>query len=227
MSFQHHSLLIFDLDGTLIDSVPDLAAAVNHMLLTLHRQTFDENVIRFWVGNGAQTLVRRALCGSHVIDQDLDQEVFEQALEVFLTYYKSHLSINTVLYPQVRDTLQQLKAAGFRISIVTNKPFEFVQPILEGLGIAQYFEFCLGGDSLATKKPDPLPLLHTCKVLGVNTKDAVMIGDSKNDILAAKAAGIKSIAVSYGYNYGEDISIYNPDIVIDDFSEILGILKEI
>ena len=225
MTLSPKKLIIFDLDGTLIDSVPDLAAAVNEMLVALKRDPFDEATIRFWVGNGAQTLVKRALSGSAVVDITLDETLFNEALQLFLTAYAKHLSVHTRTYPHVRETLQFLKEAGYIQAIVTNKPESFVLPLLEGLGIADFFNYFIGGDSLSTKKPDPQPLLHVCEKLKVIVDETMMIGDSKNDILAAKAAKMESIAVTYGYNYGEDISSYEPEIVIDDFAEIMEHLK--
>ncbi len=110
---------------------------------------------------------------------------------------------------------------GYRLAIVTNKPFAFVEPILEGLKLTGLFELILGGDSLTQKKPDPMPLLHVCTTLGVAVEACVMVGDSKNDILAANACSMQSLGVTYGYNYGEDINSYNPDVVVDDFADIL------
>ncbi len=221
MKFTNKELIIFDLDGTLIDSVPDLAVAVNHMLEVLGCETFDEETIRYWVGNGAQTLVKRALSGSTEIEEDLDEALFEKALAVFLHFYSQHLCTTTKPYPNVPGTLRALKSEGYRLAIVTNKPFAFVSPILESLHLAELFELILGGDSLEKKKPDPQPLLHVCEALNVSVDGSVMVGDSKNDILAANAAGMQSIGVTYGYNYGEEIDSYGPTLVVDNFSDIL------
>ena len=224
MQLGNKKLILFDLDGTLVDSVPDLALAVNDMLTTLGRESFDVDVIRSWVGNGAQTLVKRGLCGSSEINENLDEALFVKALDVFLKSYAKNLCVETVTYPNVVSSLQTLKDEGFRLALVTNKPFDFIEPLLKGLGMKGMFELCLGGDSLAVKKPNPEPLLHICKVLGVSVENSLIVGDSKNDILAANSAKMQSIAVSYGYNYGEDISVHNPDYVVDDFAEILSVL---
>ncbi len=212
---------MFDLDGTLIDSAPDLALVVNHMLKSLNRDTFSEDTIRGWVGNGAEILVQRALSGNSKIDENLDTALAADALEVFLAFYAQNLCIATVTYSNVPRTLKTLKSMGYRLAIVTNKPFAFVEPILEGLKLTGLFELILGGDSLDQKKPDPMPLLHVCDTLGTTVEACVMVGDSKNDILAANACGMQSVGVTYGYNYGEDIGVYKPSIVIEDFSMLL------
>lgn len=224
MKFGSKEVILFDLDGTLIDSAPDLALAVNHMLETLEREPFSHDTIRSWVGNGAQTLVKRGLSGSTMISEDIDSELFEQALEVFLRFYAQNLCVTTVTYPNVVATLKSLKEKDYRLVLVTNKPHAFIQPLLEGLEMADMFELCIGGDTLARNKPDPMPLLHVCESLDVCVSKCVMVGDSKNDILAANAANMQSIGVSYGYNYGEDISVYEPDSVVHDFHEIIGLL---
>jgi len=221
LKFSNKKVIIFDLDGTLINSAPDLALAVNHMLETLNRDTFSEEIIDGWVGNGAQVLVNRALSGQREIDENLDAALSAEALDIFLAFYAENLCISTVAYPHVPVTLKILKGMGYRLAIVTNKPFVFVGPILEGLELDSLFELILGGDSLPQKKPDPAPLLYVCEKLGVSVDVCVMVGDSKNDILAANACAVQSIGVTYGYNYGEDIGIYSPDVIVDDFGDIL------
>jgi len=225
LQFDNKKVIIFDLDGTLIDSVPDLAVAVNYMLGVLKMEEYSQDTIRYWVGNGASTLVHRALLGEADTSKAVDEELFNRGLKIFLEYYAQHLSHTTTLYPNVKTTLQELKQQGFTLAIVTNKPFAFVEPILSGLGIDKLFSLHLGGDSLELKKPDPLPLLHVCEILNVSVDEAVMVGDSKNDILAANGAKMQSIGVSYGYNYGEAIEHYNPSIVVDDFGKILAMME--
>jgi len=225
LQFTKIKAIHFDLDGTLIDSVPDLALAVNEMLEALGRETFSEETIRYWVGNGAQTLVKRALLGTRQIEgKDVDETLFHKAHTLFLDAYAKHLCEATRPYPGVIETLTALKARGYRLSIITNKPEQFVAPILEGLGFGRLIEHYLGGDSLPMKKPDPLPLHHMCETMGVRIEESIMVGDSKNDILAANACGMQSIGVAYGYNYGEDIRTYNPTVVVENFEEILKFL---
>ena len=218
--------MIFDLDGTLVDSAPDLALALNHTLSTLDYETYSAEIIRSWVGNGAQTLVRRGLSGSILPDDNIEPELFAKALDIFLDFYSQNLCVETITYPNVLATLKRLKKEGYRLALVTNKPYAFIEPLLEGLELTGLFELCLGGDSLPKRKPDPMPLLHVCEALGVKAFECVMVGDSKNDILAAKAAKMHSIGVSYGYNYGEKINIYKPENVVDGFSAIFELLSK-
>jgi phosphoglycolate phosphatase len=224
LKFLNKNVLLFDLDGTLVDSVPDLALAVNQMLIELGLSAYSQDIIRGWVGNGANTLVKRALSGDADISTDLDELLIKRGLEIFYQTYQSFNCIETRLYPGVIDTLTELKQRGYRLAIITNKPERFITPIIDGLGLNDLFELIIGGDSLEKRKPDPLPLHYACQQLSVNTDQCVMIGDSKNDILAAKAANMQSIALTYGYNYGEDIGIYHSELVIDNFACLLDAL---
>ena len=225
MSLEEKNVLLFDLDGTLVDSGPDLALAVNRTLKELNKTTFDQDTIHHWVGNGAKVLIERALSGSSTIDKQLEESLVQEALAIFLKHYQQCLCIESVLYDDVQQGLFTLKAAGFRLAIITNKPAIFIQPILTGLGIDNVFELLIGGDTLAEKKPHPAPLYYALEQLNVTAEQCVMIGDSKNDILAAKAANIDSIGLTYGYNYGEDINQYKPHWCFDTFAELLTALK--
>ena len=221
LKFTNKKAILFDLDGTLINSAPDLALAVNYMLEQLDCSTFSEEIIDGWVGNGALVLVKRALSADRVVNENLNVELIEDALGIFLDFYAQNLCNATVPYENVPSSLKSLKEKGYRLAIVTNKPFAFVAPILQGLDLEDLFEFILGGDSLEEKKPSPIPLLHVCETLNVDVKECVMVGDSKNDILAANACSMQSVGVTYGYNYGEDIGVYNPDIIINNFGDLL------
>jgi len=217
--------ILFDLDGTLIDSVPDLALALNMMLKSLGRDTFSEETIRYWVGNGAQILVKRALLGNRNEKQNVDDALFKTALKLFLNFYGTDPGGITAIYPGVPETLEAFRKKDYKLAIVTNKPYLFVGPILKNLHLDHFFEFWVGGDSLPQKKPDPALLFHASEKMDLPVEECIMVGDSKNDILAANAAGMQSIGVTYGYNYGEDISLYGPDVIVDDFSDILSCLE--
>ena len=224
MKLENKKHIIFDFDGTLIDSALDLSNAVNYMLKSIGKENFSNDKIHHWIGNGAATLVKRALLGDKDISTFKDTELFEKSLTIFLDYYRKNCANETYLYDGVKSSLQNLKNCGYTLSIVTNKPYQFIEPILKKLDIEDLFSFYIGGDSLKLKKPDPYPLIYVCEKLNFSIEQSVMVGDSKNDILAASAANISSIAVNYGYNYGEDIAIYNPDCIIDSFDKIENIL---
>jgi len=223
LKFENKQLLIFDLDGTLINSALDLALLVNKMLEQIGKETFSEETIHDWVGNGALTLVSRALSGSRTINENLDDIFVQKALDIFLNHYRNNLCNATLPYPHVIHTLDTLKNQ-YTFAIITNKPFAFVEPILKSLEMDGLFKLILGGDSLSQKKPHPMPLIYATEKLGVSIENSVMIGDSKNDILAANACGMHSVGVTYGYNYGEDIGVHKPSVIINDFSELLQIL---
>ena len=218
-------LLIFDFDGTLIDSVPDLADATNIMLTTLGKETYSLDTIRNWVGNGSRMLVERALVGKiEVLEGELTKEEADHAEQVFFEAYNNISGSKTVAYPDVDSGLKKLKAAGYTLALVTNKPIRFVPKILQSFGWQDLFVEVLGGDSLPVKKPDPAPLLHVCEALNVTPDQAVMIGDSKNDILAGQNANMDTLGLSYGYNYGQDIRELNPTDAFDDFATLVKYL---
>lgn len=221
MLFTDKDLILFDFDGTLVDSVPDLAGSINAMLSHLGRDQFSESAIRHWVGNGARDLVARALSGQVHINDAIPETDIQRAMQVFFEHYEQNLCVSTTVYDGVPDTLTGLRQRGYRLALVTNKPERFVPPMLAGLQLDNLFECVLGGDSLPRKKPDPLPLNHCCESLGVPVSRSVMVGDSRNDIEAAHAAGMHSVGVTYGYNYGESIDVFKPDAVIEHFSHMM------
>lgn len=209
-------LLIFDLDGTLIDSVMDLCHATQMTLSTLNLPTVSLDQVRSWVGNGSVKLIQRAL-KYHQIEDDQKTEL---AHRIFLEQYAICSGQYTQAYDGVDLGLRKLKESGFCLALVTNKPAQFLPDILDKMAWESLFDLVLGGDSLPNKKPHPEPLLHTCTTLKIPTSQSIMIGDSKNDILAGKAAGMATLAVSYGYNYAEPISHSQPDMVFDEFCQL-------
>ena len=221
-------LLIFDFDGTLIDSVPDLADATNAMLTTLGKDTYPIETIRNWIGNGSRMLVERALVGDVTVPEGaLTQAEANHAEQIFFEAYKNLSGSKTVAYPNVDEGLKKLHAAGYTLALVTNKPIRFVPKILESFGWQDLFSEVMGGDSLPVKKPDPAPLLHVCDALNVSVAQSVMIGDSRNDMLAGQNANMDTLGLSYGYNYGQDIRELNPTEAFDNFADLVAwIMKD-
>jgi len=216
-------MILIDVDGTLVDSVPDLAYCVDEMLLQLGRKPHGEEKVRDWVGNGVERLVRRALVGQ--LDGEPSDKDFSKAYPIFIDLYAQHTCKKSQLYPGVREGLAYMQSAGFLLGCVTNKATQFTIPILKQLGIYDAFGVVVCGDTLTVKKPDPGPLLHAAQVLGVLPKESMMLGDSVSDVKAARAAGFQVVCMSYGYNHGVDIRESNPDAVIDSMAELAGLLE--
>ncbi len=217
-------MILIDLDGTLVDSVPDLAYCVDAMLQALGRPAQGEARVRDWVGNGVERLVRRALTGT--LDGEPDEASFRQAYPLFLDLYSRHTSERSRLYPGAREGLDYLASAGYALGCVTNKAARFSEPLLRALGVYEAFGILISGDTLARQKPDPMPLLHAAEHFRVQPADALMVGDSISDVKAARAAGFQVVCVSYGYNHGIDIREAGPDAVIDSLAELQGLLEQ-
>jgi len=217
-------MILIDVDGTLVDSVPDLAYCVDEMMAVLGCEPHGEVRVRDWVGNGVERLVRRALVGA--LRGEPDEADFERAYPVFLELYAENTSKRSCLYPGVREGIDRLKAANYRLGCVTNKAAQFTEPLLKDLGVYDDFSIVISGDTLTKKKPDPAPLLHAAELLGCQPADAMMIGDSVSDVAAARAAGFQIVCMSYGYNHGVDIREAAPDAVIDTLTEIMPLLEQ-
>jgi len=215
---------MFDLDGTLLDSVPQLHQAVDQALRDCGLPGVSPEQVQTWIGNGADVLIQRAMLRRHEVSPAPDEALFRQVRERFEHHYQAGLATGFTLYPAVRGTLQQLKQAGFLLAVVTNKPSQFVPGLLAEAGLDKLFSLQVGGGCLPVKKPDPAPLLHVCQLLGVPPAASLMVGDSKNDIQAARAAGIPVVGLTYGYNHGEPIAASAPDWILDDFGDLATLL---
>ena len=216
---KHIQAFAFDLDGTLIDSVPDLAAAANAMRHTLGLPSLPQEQLLGFVGDGISVLTHRALTGSQT--DEAETELWEKGYTLFMQHYNEHVTDHTIIYPDVIDGLKLLKQAGFPLIIITNKVEFLATKALKNLGLLDYFSLVIGGDTLPEKKPSALPLQHVAEVLNIEVSEIAMVGDSKNDVLSARNAGTTAIGVTYGY---EDIHAYQPDITVDGLSQIYDIL---
>lgn len=215
--------LLFDLDGTLVDSAPDIALAVDAMLLELGFPEVGEQRVRSWVGNGAQVLVQRALAFSFGCEETaVNPSSLKVAHQQFISHYQQSNGSCSRLYAGVRESLQSWHDQRIAMAIVTNKPIQFVPPLLERLDIQQYFMVTLGGESVPQKKPHPAMLQEACRQLGVLPSGSIMIGDSRNDVEAARAVSMPVIAVDYGYNHGRPVFQERPDKVVADLRELLS-----
>ena len=211
-------LIMIDVDGTLVDSVPDLAFCIDEMMQKLGLQKWGEDKVRHWVGNGVPKLVERALSGE--LEGRPIKEVFDVAYPIFLDLYEDNNAQRSYLYDGVREGLDYLISQGYQLGCVTNKSEQFTHPLLKVLGIFNDFKIIISGDTLAKRKPDPMPLLYCAEHFNLKPEECLMLGDSVSDVKAARAAGFDIICMSYGYNHGNDIADENPDLVIDSMSQL-------
>ena len=219
VNFKEKELIIFDFDGTLINSIPDLTLAINKMLAHYDLSPLTVKDVTPFIGNGAKPLVQRAL-NLAMVNQEVSETLLNEAFEIYYAAYTEVTCQDTFMYPGVLETLEDLNEKGYKMVICTNKPYGFIAPILDKLEITKFFITWLGEDSLPKKKPEAAPLLHLAEITHTSIEKCIMVGDSKNDILAAKNADIESIGVTYGYNYNENIADHNPTKVVDNFADL-------
>jgi phosphoglycolate phosphatase len=207
--------LIFDLDGTLIDSKRDLIRSVNAMLAEMGRETLHEDTISGYIGHGASQLIARAL-GNGATEAER-----ERALKFFLAHYEQHKLDSTCAYPGVSEALEELK--GFSMAVLTNKPVRVSVRILEGLGLVKYFQTVYGGNSFETKKPDPLGVRRILEEFGAAPEQAMLIGDSEVDVQTARSAGMLAGTVNYGFGV-HDRGAYPADVYLNCLTELVPLL---
>ena len=215
-------MLLLDLDGTLIDTVPDLAYCVDTLLMELGLPVRGEAAIRHWVGNGVERLLHRALLGS--LEGEASPALYARALPLFLELYAANTSARSRIYEGVLEGLDYLLTQGFLLACVTNKAARFTLPLLRDLALSTYFPLVVAGDTLPYKKPNPAQLLYAAQHFQVSAEQCWMVGDSVNDVAAARAARFSVVCVSYGYNHGEDIRDSAPDAVIDSLADLIPLL---
>ncbi|MGB6243150.1 MAG: phosphoglycolate phosphatase [Castellaniella sp.] len=212
----HFAGILFDLDGTLVDSIPDLADAANAMRQDMNLPPLPEALLATFVGKGVEQLVIRTL--SH----DGQAPSVEQVMRGLARYQDHYRVLNgrhSQLYPGVLAGLEAFRSQGARLAVVTNKDSQFTIPLLQHMGLDTYFDVVVSGDTCERKKPDPLPLLHACDLLGIQPSQALFIGDSINDALAAQAANMRALALPYGYNEGQPVQSLPVDAIVDSLVE--------
>lgn len=214
--------LAFDLDGTLVHSAPGLAEAIDRALGDLQLPAAGVDRVSAWIGNGADVMMARAL--TWALGREPQPAEQQQARARFDQHYADTVDAGSQLFPQVKETLLTLHASGLPMAIVTNKPTPFVAPLLRSLGIESLFSLIIGGDDVVVKKPHPAAIFLVLGRFGVLPKELLFVGDSRNDIEAAQAAGVPNVALTYGYNYGESISSSHPDLTLDSFDKLLPVL---
>lgn len=215
--------IAFDLDGTLVDSVPGLALAAKQMLADLNLPTVTNEQVKNWVGNGIDVMLERVF---KAIEVTPSTELFHQAKDRFNQHYDKVMDAQTKLFPHVKETLKTLHDNHYPLALVTNKPAHFLPALLSSLGIKDYFSLVLGGGDVIKLKPHPAPLYQVMAKFGLFSSQLLFVGDSKNDIDAAKNANCPTVALSYGYNYGISIATSHPDFLLDDFKDILTLLPQ-
>lgn len=208
--------ILFDLDGTLIDTIPDLAGAANAMRLDMGLPPISQDILATYVGKGMEQLVIRSL--NHE-GQPAEMDLIMRGLARYTDHYRNLNGKRSHLYPGVLAGLQDFQAQGMRLAVVTNKGTEFALPLLRQQGLTDFFEVIVCGDTCPRKKPDPMPLLHACSLLDIQPAQALFIGDSINDALAARAAGMKMLALPYGYNEGNPVQSLPADAIVGSIIE--------
>lgn len=216
--FTRIRLLLFDLDGTLVDSVRDLAWCGNEMLRCLDMPLRDPEAARSWVGNGVERFVKRVLTGAMHAEPDAD--LFCAGLEIFNRLYAEQVSQRSEVYDGVFEGLRYLAGLDLHLACVTNKPEPFTSRLIAAMGLDSFFELVVAGDTTARKKPDPMPLHYAADHFALRSDQCLMVGDSSNDVKAARAAGFTIVCVPYGYNHGVSIRDSNPDLVVETIEEL-------
>ena len=216
-------LALIDLDGTLVDTVPDIAFCVDGALERLHRPAAGQANVRRWVGNGIEPLLERALAGNGTAEPEEGE--LQAALAEFAALYQQHTSTRSRAYPGVAEGIQYLRARDVDLACITNKAQRYARALLADLDLLECFSLVLCGDTVPHRKPDPEPVLRALRERSVAPDQAVLIGDSVNDVRAARAAGVPVICVTYGYNYGRDIRDTRPDVVIDSLAELRQVFE--
>lgn len=224
IEFDRIRLVLLDLDGTMVDSLPDLAWCGNAMLGELGLAPRELEAARAWVGNGIDRFVKRFLTGQ--MEAEPEQDLFERGRDAFVRIYADNVAVRSRVYDGVFEGLDALAARDLHLGCVTNKAGSFTADLLREMRLDTYFELVVAGDTTPRKKPDPMPLRFAADHFGVDSSECLMVGDSANDVKAARAAGFRVVVVPYGYNHGYSIQECNPDRVVRDLRELAELFSK-
>ena len=216
---QRYQAYLFDLDGTLVDTAPDLMHALNQTLADRGYPEANLQLTRLWVGHGAKVMIQQAL--QHMGKSELAERDLEAMFQLFLKHYQARISVHSKPYPEVVSTLEVLRARTPRLGVVSNKRQDLTMQVLKELDLYQYFNIVVGGDTLQVSKPEPQPILYACNELVALPTDTLFVGDSKTDVDAARAAGCPVVCMRDGYNHNTPADQLGADRVLDSFSELI------
>ncbi len=214
--------VMIDLDGTLLDTAGDLATAANLTLRELGEAEVDPEVVKTFIGKGVINLMRK----SYIASTSREPDDMDSVMEIFDRHYDAVVSNESRPYPGVVEGLEAMKSSGFHLACITNKAERFTIPLLRDTGLHDYFDIVLSGDSLPKKKPDPMPLLHACRHFGIEPSEMLLIGDSVNDVQAARAAGCSVFCVPYGYNEGNDVRELDTDALVESLLDASRLIEK-
>lgn len=226
-NYKRPKVIIFDLDGTIAHTIPQLAIAAREAIIAVGCKPPEVEKVQTFVGNGAKLLLARCLTGRFDTKIDeVDKDLLDKSWEAFKVSYMKNLAYNYQVYNGVYGALAYFKSLGILLAVSSNKPNIFIKPLLKYMGLYQYFDYCLGGEVLEHKKPHPEPLEHVAKSLNVDVSDCLMVGDSVNDIEAGHNAKMVTVGFTFGYNGNKDIRDCHPDFVFDSYKELVKLIEQ-
>ena len=217
MTNRSYLAYLFDLDGTLVDTVPDIDQALNHALATVDLAPVDIALTRHWIGHGSRTLIKQAL--EHH-KKDAAESNIDELIAPFLDYYKANIAVHSHIYPEVKEALSTLQQRGIKLAVVTNKLTELSEPLLQHIGLYEFFDLVVCGDTASKPKPDPAPITLCLEHFALAPEHVLMVGDSETDVLAAQAASVDVACMRDGYNHGVDVTTLSADFILETFADL-------
>ena len=220
MTGRSYEAYLFDLDGTLVDTVPDIDQALNHAQATVGLARVDLSLTRHWIGHGSRTLIKQAL---EYQQQAAAEPDIDQHITPFLDYYKANIAAHSRTYAEVNEALSTLHQRGTKLAVVTNKLTELSEPLLQDIGLYEFFDLIVCGDTASKPKPDPAPINLCLEQFALAPEQVLMVGDSETDVLAAQAASVDVACMRDGYNHGVDVATLKADFILKPFAALPGL----